>query len=63
MIIRLRKTLRAEEIRLYLVNNILPKAEYSKRLYDNYSLYQFCLPKIKESKSIDSIFKPVDFNG
>ena len=58
------KTLRAvEEIRHNLVNNILPKAEYSKRLCDNCSLYQFCLPKIKESKSIDSIFKPVDFNG
>ncbi len=58
------KTLHAiEEIRHNLVNNILPKAEYSKRKCDNCSLYDFCLPKIKEPKTLNSIFKPVEFNG
>ncbi len=58
------KTIQAiQEIRNNLMNNIVPKAEYSKRKCDNCSLYSLCLPKLDSSKQNKNIFTPVDFNG
>lgn len=58
------KTIQAiQEIRNNLMNNIVPKAEYSKKKCDNCSLISLCLPKLNSPKQTNEIFKPVDFNG